>query len=211
MTSILRSLRSGALAAALALTATIAAAPAFAESAPSVRLRGDLVKFEGDVISMKTRDGAAVTVKLAPNGGVTELRKAELGEIAAGTYIGVTALPQKDGTLKAIAIHIFPAAMKGTAEGHRPWDLAPETTMTNATVDGVVTQGASPTLKVKYKDGEKTVTVVPETAIVAMGPGNPGMLKPGAHILIFSAAKGADGSLTTRGVVVGKDGLVPPM
>lgn len=211
MTPTLRSLRSGALAAALALTALIAAAPASAESAQTVRLRGELVKFEGDVISMKTRDGAAVTVTLAPNGGVTELRKAELGEITAGTYIGVTALPQKDGTLKAIAIHIFPAAMKGTAEGHRPWDVAPDATMTNATVDGVVTQGASPTLKVKYKDGEQTVTVVPETSIVAMGPGNPGMLKPGARIMIFSATKGADGSLTTMRVIVGKDGLVPPM
>ena len=211
MTPTLRSLRSGALAAAMALAATIAAAPAYAESAPSVRLRGDLVKFEGDVIDMKTRDGAAVTVKLAPNGGVTELRKAELGEITAGTYIGVTALPQKDGTLKAIAIHIFPAAMKGTGEGHRAWDLAPDTTMTNATVDGEVTKGASPTLKVKYKDGEKTVMVVPETSIVAMGPGTPAMLKPGAHILIFSATKGADGVLSTMRVVVGKDGLVPPM
>src|SRR5690606_15583063 len=99
----------------------------------------------------------------------------------------------------------------GTAEGHRPWDLAPETTMTNATVDGVVAAGSGSTIKLKYKDGEKTVIVTPETAIVAMGPGKPDMLKPGAKILIFGQVKAADGSLSTQGVVVGKDGIAPPM
>jgi hypothetical protein len=113
--------------------------------------------------------------------------------------------------LKAIAIHIFPPAAKGTAEGHRAWDLAPETTMTNATVDGIATAANGTTIKVKYKDGEKTVLVAPETAIVAMGPGQPAMLKPGAKILIFGAQKAADGTLSTQGVVVGKDGLTPPM
>ena len=208
-----RSARAGVLAAALAL-AFVFAAPSLAgaESAgPPVRVRGEIVKLDGDMLHVKDRKGAAVAVKLAPNFRVTELRKAELAEITAGTYIGVTALPQKDGTLKAIAIHIFPAAMKGTAEGHRPWDLAPESTMTNATVDGVVTTGIGPTLKLKYKDGEKTVVAVPETAIVAMEPGKPDMLRPGAKILIFGAVKGADGGLTTQGVVVGKDGLVAPM
>ena len=208
MTSRLRLAPVGALATILALALTSIAA---AQQSPPVRIRGEAVKVEGDVLHVKDRQGAALTVKLAPNFGVTELRKAELKEITAGSYIGVTALPQKDGTLKAIAIHIFPAAMKGTAEGHHAWDLAPETTMTNATVEGVVTAGSGPTLKLKYKDGEKTVVVVPETSIVAMGPGKPDMLQPGAKILIFGAMKGADGSLTTRGVVVGKDGLVPPM
>jgi hypothetical protein len=211
MTATLRSPRRGALAAALALAAVLAAAAAFAQSAPPVRLRGEIVKLDGDALSMKTRAGEAVTVKLAPNYGVTELRKAELGEITNGLYVGVTAMPQKDGTLRAIAIHIFPQAMKGTAEGHHRWDLAPDTTMTNATVDGEVTKGAGTMLKVKYKDGEKTVVVVPETKIVAMEPGKPEMLKPGAHILIFGATKAADGSLTTNRVVVGRDGLVPPM
>jgi hypothetical protein len=211
MTPTLRPPRSGALAAALALAATLATATAFAQSAPTVRLRGDIVKLEGDLLSMKTRAGEAVSVKLAPNYRVTELRKAELGEIKNGLYIGVTALPQKDGTLKALAIHIFPPAARGTAEGHRAWDAAPDTTMTNATVDGEVMKGVSTTLKVKYKDGEKTVVVGPETKIVAMGPGKPEMLKPGAHILIFGATKAADGSLSTQGVVVGRDGLVPPM
>ena len=185
--------------------------PAFAETAPTLRIRGEITAIEGDRLSVKNRDGQALTVKLAPNFRVTELRKAALSEIAAGKYIGVTAFPAKDGALRAVAIHIFPDAAKGTAEGHRPWDLAPETTMTNATVDGVVSAGSGSTITVKYKGGEKTVIVTPETSIVAMGPGKPEMLKPGAKILIFGAVKAADGSLSTQGVVVGKDGIAPPM
>lgn len=196
--------------AAVALVLAIVS-PAFAETAPTLRIRGEIAAVEGDRLSVKNRDGQALTVKLAPNFRVTELRKAALSEIAAGKYIGVTAFPAKDGALRAVAIHIFPDAAKGTAEGHRPWDLAPETTMTNATVDGVVSAGNGSTIKVKYKDGEKTVIVTPETAIVAMGPGKAEMLKPGAKILIFGAVKAADGSLSTQGVVVGKDGIAPPM
>ena len=200
--------RAGIAAALVVATTSLAAAES---SGPPVRIRGEAVKIDGDMLSVKDRSGAALTVKLAANYRVTELRKAALSEITAGKYIGVTAMPQKDGTLKAIAVHIFPDAAKGTAEGHRAWDLAPETTMTNATVDGIVTAGSGATIKVKYKDGEKTVMVVPETSIVAMGPGTPALLKPGAKILIFGAVKAADGTLSTQGVVVGKDGLTPPM
>lgn len=199
----------GAAAAALFAFAFVSAAAA--QQSPTVRIRGEAVRIEGDMLQLKDRQGAALSVKLAPNYRVTELRKAELSEIKDGSYIGVTALPQKDGTLKAVAIHIFPPTAKGTAEGHRPWALMPEATMTNATVDGIVTLGTGSTIKVKYKDGEKTVSVTPETAIVAMGPGTPDLLKPGAKILIFGAAKAADGSLSTASVVVGKDGLTPPM
>ena len=192
------------------LVAVSAAQSALAQGAP-VRVRGEIVKVEGDVLHVKDRQGAALAIKLAPNFRVTELRKADAKDIGAGTYIGVTALPPADGALKAIAIHIFPPAMKGVAEGHHGWDLMPNSTMTNATVDGIVTTGTGPMIKVKYKDGEKNVMVVPETSVVAMGPGTPDMLKPGAHVLIFGAARAADGSLSTQGVLVGKDGLVPPM
>ena len=208
MTQRLRIARAAAAAGALVLALTALAA---AETAPTMRIRGEATKLEGDMLSVKERSGQALTVKLAPNFRVTELRKAALSEIAAGKYIGVAAMPQKAGALRAIAIHIIPDAAKGTAEGHRAWDLAPETTMTNATVDGVVASGSGSTIKLKYKGGEKTVMVTPETAIVAMGPGKPDMLKPGAKILIFGAVKAADGSLSTQGVVVGKDGLTPPM
>ena len=208
MTHRFRYARAAAAGAALVLALTSLAA---AESAPTMRIRGEATKIEGNVLSVKDRSGQALTVTLAPNFRVTELRKAALSEIVAGKYIGVTALPAKDGALRAVAIHIFPDAAKGTAEGHRAWDLAPSATMTNATVDGVVAAGNGSTLTLKYKGGEKTVTVTPETAIVAMGPGKPDMLKPGAKILIFGAVKGADGKLSTQGVVVGKDGMAPPM
>jgi hypothetical protein len=207
MTHRSRFARAGA-AAALVLAL---AAPAAAETAPTMRIRGEVTAIDADRLTVKDRGGQALAVKLAPNFRVTELRKAELSEIVAGKYIGVTALPATDGALRAVAIHIFPDAAKGTAEGHRAWDLAPETTMTNATVDGVVASGSGSTIKLKYKDGEKTVIVTPETAIVAMSPGTPDMLKPGAKILIFGAVKAADGSLSTQGVVVGKDGMAPPM
>jgi hypothetical protein len=207
-----RSARAGAIAAALALALVAAPPPAAAEGAgPPVRVRGEIVKLDGDMLHVKDRKGAAVVVKLAANFGVSELRKAAFADIKAGTYVGTAALPNPDGTLKAIEVLIFPDAMKGTGEGHRPWDLAPESTMTNATVDGVVTAASGRALKLKYKDGEKTVVVPPEAPIVALGPGNPAMLKPGAHIVILAATKGADGSLTAARVTVGRDGLVPPM
>jgi len=208
MTTPLRLARAGALAAGLAFAFTAIAA---AQTAPSVRIRGEAVKIEGDMLSVKERSGQAMTVKLAPNWGVIELRKAELSELKDGLYVGITAMPQQDGTLRAIAVHIFPQQMRGTGEGHHKWDLMPDSTMTNAAIDGPITSGAGPTFKVKYKDGEKTVMVTPETSIVAMGPGTPAMLQPGSKIMIFGAQKAADGSLTANRVVVGKDGLTPPM
>ena len=208
MSSLIRSGRAALFALAFALSA---AQHAQAEG-PATRIRGEVVKLEGDVLQVKDRLGAAHTVKLAANFRVLEIRKAELKEIANGSYIGVTAMPAKDGALAAVAIHIFPPQAKGTGEGHHKWDLRPESTMTNATVDGEVTaSGSESTLKVKYKDGEKTVIVTPETSIVAMGTGKADQLGPGAKIMIFGATKNADGSLDAAGVAVGKDGLMPPM
>lgn len=208
MSSLIRSGRAALFALAFALSA---AQHAQAEG-PATRIRGEVVKLEGDVLQVKDRLGAAHTVKLAANFRVLEIRKAELKEIANGSYIGVTAMPAKDGALAAVAIHIFPPQAKGTGEGHHKWDLRPESTMTNATVDGEVTaSGSESTLKVKYKDGEKTVIVTPETSIVAMGTGKADQLVPGAKIMIFGATKNADGSLDAASVAVGKDGLMPPM
>ena len=208
MTSLFRFARTGLIALAFAIPA---AHTALAEGAPT-RIRGEVVKLEGDMLQVKDRQGAAHTVKLAANYRVTEIRKADLKEISNGSYIGVTAMPGKGGALVAVAIHIFPPQAKGTAEGHHKWDLKPESTMTNATVDGeVMASGSESTLKVKYKDGEKTVIVTPETSIVAMGAGKPDQLVPGAKIMIFGATKGADGALTAANVGVGKDGLTPPM
>ncbi|MCW5771808.1 MAG: hypothetical protein KIT16_09255 [Rhodospirillaceae bacterium] len=210
-------LRAAAAAVSVAAIAVLIVAAAAAMAGPAayaeapVRVRGEVVKLDGNVLQVKDRQGRAVAVTLAANYAVSELRRADFADIKPGSYIGTAALPQADGTLKAMEVLIFPPALKGAGEGHRPWDLAPQSTMTNASVDGVVAAGAGRTLKLVYKGGEKTLVVPPEAPIVALGPGNPAMLKPGAHIFIAAATKGTDGTLTANRVTVGKDGLVPPM
>ncbi len=175
-----------------------------------VRVRAEIVRLEGQTLHLKDRQGAAVAVKRADNYRLTALTKADAAAITPGTYVGTAAVPQRDGTLKAIEVLIFPDAMKGTGEGHRPWDLTPESTMTNATVDSAVTKVEGRALTLKYKDGEKIVIVPPEAPVVQLGPGTPELIKPGNHVFIF-ATRQPDGTLTAAGVTVGKDGLVPPM
>jgi hypothetical protein len=183
----------------------------FAQQPPPVRIRGDIVKADGDVFEIKTRGGETVKVKLVEPQRVMGLVKASLADVKPGSYIGVTAMPQADGSQKAIAIHIFLDSMRGTAEGHRPWDREPGSTMTNAAVETTVAGVDGQTVTVKYKDGEKKVIVPPNTPIVSYSPGSKDELKPGAHIFIVAATKQADGSLTAGGVNVGRDGVVPPM
>jgi hypothetical protein len=198
---------------ALAALATVfAVSSSMAQQQPqTVRIRGQIEKVDGDMVDIKTRSGEAVHVKLVEPRRVLALVKASMNDIKPNSYIGVTAMPQADGSQRAIAIHIFTEAMRGTAEGHRPWDLRPGSTMTNAAVATSVVGVDGHTLTVKYKDGEKKVIVPPDTPIVAYELGNKDELKPGASIIIFGAAKQADGSLTTPAINVGRDGVVPPM
>jgi len=134
-----------------------------------------------------------------------------MSEIKPGSYIGVSAMPEPDGTQKALAIQIFPEAQRGVAEGFRPWDLRPGSTMTNATVAETVASTDGQTITVKYKDGEKKVVVPPGTPIVAFVAGDKSELQPGAKIIIFSAVKKDDGTLEASRVNVGRDGITPPM
>ena len=166
---------------------------------------------DGAVLTIKARNGDERKVRMSDNVTVTGIAKAALSDIKSGDYVGVTGMPQADGTQKAIAIHIFPEAMRGMAEGSRPWDLKPNSSMTNATVDQKVEAKDGQTLTVKYKDGEKKVTVEPSTPIVTFVPGNKDELKPGAQVIIVGAKKAADGSFETARVNVGRDGLTPPM
>ena len=134
-----------------------------------------------------------------------------LSDIKAGSYIGVSAMPEPDGTQKALAIHIFPGSQRGTGEGFRPWDLRPNSTMTNATVAETVAGTDGQNILVKYKDGEKKVVVPPDTPIVAFVTGDKSELKAGAKIIIFGATKKDDGTFETNRVGVGLDGITPPM
>ena len=195
--------------AALAAVLTISAASA--QQAQPSNIRGSIESVEGSILSIKARNGGERKVRMTDNVTVTGITKAALSDIKSGDYVGVTGMPQADGTQKAIAIHIFPEAMRGMAEGSRPWDLKPNSSMTNATVDQKVEAKDGQTLTVKYKDGEKKVTVEPSTPIVTFVPGSKDELKPGAQVIIVGAKKAADGSFETARVNVGRDGLTPPM
>jgi len=184
----------------------------FAQQPPTVRIRGQIEKIDGNVLDIKTRGGETLKVTVVDPGRVMAMVKASLADIQVGKFIGVTAMPQADGSQKAVAIHIFLDSQKGVvADRHGPWDQQPGSTMTNAIVDTTVAGVDGQTLMVKYKDGEKKVIVPPNTPIVAYAPGDKSELKAGSHIIIMGATKQPDGSLTTPAINVGRDGVVPPM
>jgi hypothetical protein len=179
-----------------------------------VRVRGTIERVEGQTLIVQSREGAELKVVLADNALVVGLVKASLSDIKPGSFVGVTGMPQADGSQKAIEVHIFPEAMRGTGEGHRPWDLRPQSTMTNAnvvTVEQTVTGVEGRTLTLKYKDGEKKIVVPPDTPIVTYLPADKRELKPGVKIFIAAANKQPDGTLQAPRVNFGKDGLTPPM
>jgi hypothetical protein len=195
----------GAVVAALIVGATAASAQEI------IRVRGTVERAEGQTLVVKTREGPSVTVKLADNFGVTGVVAAKLSDIKPGSYVGAAAIPLPDGTQRAIEVLIFPEALRGFGEGYRPWDLLPQSTMTNATVAEMVTRVDRAVLTLKYKDGEKTVIVPPDAPIVTFVPAEKNELKPGAKLFIGAATKQADGTLSTSRVNVGLGGLTPPM
>jgi len=195
----------------VALLAVGLVSTALAQQPPTVRIRGTIEAVDGPMLSIKSRDGTDMKVRVTDNVAVFGVAKTQLSEIKEGSYIGVTAMPEPDGTQKAIAVHIFPENQRGAAEGFRPWDLRPNSTMTNATVAETVAGTDGQKILVKYKDGEKQVVVPPETPIVTFIAGDKSELKPGAKIIIFGAAKKEDGTLEAARVNVGRDGITPPM
>lgn len=179
--------------------------------APIQRIRGDVVAIDGFNLQVKSRSGETLSVKLADNYAVTAVVKIDMTAIKPGAFIGTATVPQPDGTLTSLEVLVFPESMRGSNEGHYPWDLKPGSMMTNATIADVVSvaQGGR-RMTLKYKDGDKSIVVPQDVPIVTFEPGDKAMLVPGAHILI-TAIKQPDGSLTAARVAVGKDGLVPPM
>ena len=184
---------------------------AWAQQAPPTRIRGTIETVDGPLLTIKTREGSDVKVRMTDNVAVFGVVKTSLSEIKEGSYIGVSAMPEPDGTQKALAVHIFPENQRGAAEGFRPWDLRPNSTMTNATVTKTVNGIDGQNILVKYKDGEKKVVVPPETPIVTFVAGDVSEVKPGVKIIIFGAAKKEDGTLEANRVNVGRDGITPPM
>jgi hypothetical protein len=194
-----------------ALLVVAFASAAWAQQPPPVRIRGTIEAVDGAVLSIKSREGTDMKVRMTDNVAVFGVAKTALSEIKEGSYIGVTAMPEPDGTQKAVAVHIFPENQRGAAEGFRPWDQRPGSTMTNATVAETVKGTDGQNILVKYKDGEKKVVVPPDTPIVTFVVGDKSELKPGAKIIIFGAVKKDDGLLEANRVNVGRDGITPPM
>jgi len=192
--------------------ASILASSALAQQAPApTRIRGTIEAVDGNTLAIKTREGTDVKVKMTDNVAIFAVVKTELSQVKEGSYIGVSAMPQADGTQKAFAVHIFPENQRGAAEGFRPWDARANSTMTNATVAETVKGTDGQNILVKYKDGEKKVVVPPGTPIVTFVASDKSEIKPGSKLIIFGAAKKDDGSLEASRVNVGRDGITPPM
>jgi hypothetical protein len=195
---------------AATLAVVFSATLAWAQQAQTVRVRGEITKVDGNTLSIKARNGDNLTVKLAQPPRIAAMVKASLADIKEGTFIGVSAMPQPDGTQKAYAIHIFMDAQKGVvADRHGPWDSRPGSTMTNANVAMTVAGKDGQDLLVKYKDGEKKVSAPPGIPIARYVPGSAADLKMGAKVFVAAAKKEADGSLLAPNIAVGRD-IDPP-
>jgi hypothetical protein len=190
----------------------LSALPAAAQTQPLAVARATIesVSPDGGRLMARSRSGQDQTIRLSDKTTVTLVLPATLADVKPGAFIGVAALPGDNGALKAMEVHVFPEAMRGMGEGHRPFDLAPNSTMTNgavaARVDGV--DGAN--LTVTYNGGQQTIAVDPKTPIVTFSPGALGDLKAGAAF-VARGSRADDGTIDAVRILVGKDGLVPPL
>src|ERR1700712_5053199 len=194
---------------AFAMIAT-SALPALAQQPPPSRVRGAIEAVDGDILSVKSRSGEDVKLRMTGDIRIVGIAKIPLSDIKVGSFIGATTVPGPDGSQNAVEVHVFPENMRGTGEGSRPYDLRPNSTMTNATVAQSVAGNDGHTLLIKYKDGEKKVVVSADTPVVTYVPADKSDLKAGAKIIAFMK-KLPDGSFETNSVSVGRDGLTPPM
>lgn len=194
--------------AAACLVLALTGAVAWAQDV--VRVRGTISSVNGDTIEVNSREGTALKIKIAPNPSVSAIINASLSDIKAGSYIGIAGTPQPDGSQRALEVHIFPESMRGLAEGFRPWDLLPQSTMTNATVESIVAAVDGHKVVLKYKGGDQTILIPEGVPIVAFAPGEASEIKPGTAIFIAGASKQPDGTLQAQRVTVGR-GVTPPL
>ena len=185
-------------------------------AAPTVRLRAVIEKIDAVSMTVTERSGEVITLVRPADMDVSEVFAVLLSDIKPGSYIGTAAMPQADGTQLALEVLVFPEAARGSGEGHRPWDLRPESTMTNATVADLAAAPLSvpngQKLTLKYKDGEKTVIVPSGVPVVSFKPAKVDekiLLVPGANVMITAQEK--DGKPTALRVIVGRNGFAPPM
>jgi hypothetical protein len=194
----------------ICLAAIPAAHVAWAQDLPPVHVRGTIEHVNGSIYVVKSRDGTALKVTLADDPQITGVVKASLSDIKQGSFVGTASVPQADGSQSALEVHIFPEAMRGSGEGNYPWDLRPQSTMTNANIEQIVSAVDGRTLTLNYKDGEKKIFVPANTPIVAYVQGDKSDLKPGAKVFVV-AFKQPDGTLQGRVWRVGRNGVTPQM
>lgn len=192
----------------LLLVALVTLVPAAWAQQP-VRLRATVQALDATSITVKSREGEVVTLALPAELVVTEVYPIDIAEIKPGSYIGAASMPQADGTLEALEVVVFPEAQRGVGEGHRPYDLLPQSTMTNATVEGLGVVAAGRTLKLRYKDGEKTLNIPPQAPIVSFRPGERALLVVGARVIVTGTVR--DGRPTALRIQAGRNGFAPPM
>ena len=200
-----------ALAMPLLLTTALLALATLAQAAdaPPTRIRGTIEAVAGDGLTVKTNQGEDLAVTMNADTAVHAITLAKIADIQPGRYVGATAVPQADGTLKALEVHVFPPEMAGAGDGHRPWDLAPNSSMTNGVVGELLTSNGR-MITIKYKDGEQRVVIPDDMPVVNIEAGDRSLLTPGVHVMIF-AVKNDDGTFIARSISAGKDGIKPPM
>ncbi|ARM90449.1 hypothetical protein RHEC894_CH04212 [Rhizobium sp. CIAT894] len=181
-----------------------------AQDGERVRVRGAIESLSGDQLVVKTREGSDATITLKAGWKVGGIKKASVEDIKPGDFVGVASLPKGSGPDGAIEVLIFPASMKGTGEGNRPWDAQPNSQMTNATVSNAVKSVDGHTITLTYQGKEKTITIADGTPIVTLAPATKDDLKAGAGVIV-TGEKAADGSISASQVAVGLNGITPPM
>ena len=204
-----RNASSAFLTALAAATITLTAVQlSYADDTQRVRVRGTVETVSGDTLTIKTRDGADQAIALTSGWKIGGIKRASVDDIKPGDFVGVGSMPKGSGPNDAIQVMIFPAAMKGTGEGNRPWDAQPNTEMTNATVSNAVTAVDGRTITLTYQGKEKTIAIPDGTQIVTLAPAAKDDLKQGAAVIV-TAQKAADGSMSSAQVAVGLDGVSP--
>jgi hypothetical protein len=191
--------------------AAIAAAWGISHAADApIRLRGTIEKVDAKTLVVKAQDGKVIPLALTDSSRVDEVLPIDPNAIQEGTFVGTTAVPRADGSLSAVEVHVFPESARGTGEGHRPWDLKPNSTMTNATVEKI-TQGSNErTMKLRYKDGEQTIRIPNGVPVVTMKPGDRSLLVTGAKVIVNEQLANGQPPVAAR-VLVGRNGFEPPM
>lgn len=208
---------------ALPLAATLLAfaADGIAQTQQQVRLRGSIEEVAGDRLTYMIRDGATITVLMTPDTRITAVSGTTLSDIKPGSYVGTAAVPDKDGMLRALEVHIFNETQRGVGEGHRPFDLAPGSTMTNATVgldaapsaqvaQSTADSDARRILTLNYPGGQQKVVVPDDAPIVRLEPGARDLIATGAKANV-TGYQAPDGSVTATSISIGTNGLTPPM